>query len=146
MYHIKVKGSRIHWIMAPDSYYPAGYRVDKSDAGPAYIFEYMFEKGYHGGANYGPKDDAGTEFYGSKLAPLWRTPVPGPYQQSHGLRPYGLWGNFAKKSDPPSEWIEIDLQNYQNSKPNRSGTTLQKRYEEAMDYIWGQYSIDEYLS
>lgn len=147
MYRIDVNGSIISWTMAPSlGQYPDYERFRNPQAGGEYMFHYMFELGFHGGANSGPKDAYGIEFYGSDNNLLWRYPVPSQWYINKGLKPYSLWGNYAKRTFSPSNRIEIDLQNYQNGKRNISGTTLSERYDEAWEYVRKKYPVYYMLS
>lgn len=71
---------------------------------PEYIFDYMFSKGYHGGANKGkghPKP--GTLLY--------RSPVPG-----FGNPPYSRWSGAANQSESPEKKIDEKFDDFFNSK------------------------------
>ena len=141
MYEIKIKGYDVHWTIAPDlNHYPDYERFRDPQAGGEYIFNFMFEKGFHGGANSGPPDALMTPFYGSDKDLLWRKPQPGG--NTNGFKPYSLWGRHAEKTFSPSDRIGIDLQRYQNNdKKNMSGTTQMERYMEAWEHAERKYKL-----
>lgn len=142
MYEIQVNGTNVVWHVGPSlDQYPVYERFKNPQGGGEYMFHYMFELGFHGGANSGPPDAYGIEFFGSNENLLWRYPVPSQWWTNKGLKPYSLWGNFAKRTFSPSNRIEIDLQNYQNGKRNISGTTLSERYDEAWEYVIKKYPV-----
>ena len=93
-YKITYRGTKIFWKVG-EEFMPDVHRVDNS-----YIFDYMFEQGYHGGA-------VGANAFGELL---WRTPHP-----SQGTPAYRAWGYPAVQTSSPSDNIEEMLNAYQNS-------------------------------
>ena len=78
---------------------PDSHRVSSE-----YIFEHVFEEGWHGGAIRGknhPNPDT----------PWWRTPHP---SQTTGI-PWRIWGSVAYSSMSASNMIESEINSYKNS-------------------------------
>lgn len=133
MYDVYLNGSIIGWHVG--EVMPGGHRVDATN--DTYIFDYMFEQGYHGGADSGPNDEAGNPHPGYMA---WRWPAPSP-----GNHPYTLWGKMAVKSFSPSNLIDINIQRYRHNGDNISGHTLIERVRYAFKYVQLRYSIFDYM-
>lgn len=110
-FQIDLDGSFIKWTVN------AGLLPDSHRVGSSYIFQYMFEEGYHGGAN-----TAG--------GMLWRTPPPGA-----GRRPYTAWGRPAAQTEAPSDIIERNISAYEHS------NVIEGYLEAATDLVLGRYNL-----
>lgn len=103
-----------------------------------YIFDYMFELGYHGGASKGKPDQHGNPF---PHFMAFRTPVPG-FAAQYELKPYSLWSKSpARKSSSPSMSIGSNIRKYENGVYNTSGNTLKSQIEYAWEYVKMDYSL-----
>lgn len=128
-YRIERNGCIVKWIVGPNLM-PATHRASNE-----YIYEYMFEKGYHGGAVSG-------ENHPSPGTPWYRTPPPLP---GISVPPYSQWSEYnAKKTMPPADRISMQLQGYQNSKSSILGYGVKDLIEPAYDLVLGRYNLFNY--
>ena len=126
IYDVSISGTIISWTVP--YMYPGGHRV-----GGEFIYNYVFEGGYHGGAPSGKPDMAGNPHPGYMA---WRTPPP-----SFGNHPYTFWGNPAVHSPAPGMKIGRNVNLYKNNAGNISGHTPIERVREAFAYVNLRYSI-----
>lgn len=128
-YKIEKNGCIINWIVGPNLM-PETHRVSNE-----YIYEYMFEKGYHGGAVTG-KD------HPSPGTPWYRTPPPFP---GISVPPYSQWSEYmAKKTMAPADRISMQLQGYQNNKSSILGYGIKDLIDPACDLVLGRYNLFNY--
>lgn len=91
-FKVNIHGSEVSWE-SNASLVAGSHRV-----GSSYIYMFMFEEGYHGGA-IGANASGGA---------MWRTPPYGP-------RPWATWGRPAVQTESPSDIIDQKLGEYENS-------------------------------
>lgn len=133
VYRVSADDTGIEW--EDPAFYPGGHRVDGE-----YIYHYSFELGFHGGATAGngdKKDAAGNTHPGGIV---YRSPAP-----SKGNKPYIFWGSQAVSSSAPSTIAGREIMRYQNGKQNRSGHTLQERFDDAVEYVNLKYDIFNWM-
>lgn len=105
------------------------HRVDKK-----YIFEKVFNEGWHGGAHTISSENA--KLWGAhpdNKTPFWR--ILPPYNKE-GIKPYitGWHKEPAKKTIPPRHRIETEIGNYISNKPNILKKTKDEAYK--TNHIW----------
>ena len=128
VYKINAIGTSIKWVVP--YMYPSGHRVDGK-----YIYDKMFEEGWHGGAASGPPDFYMTPHPGYMA---WRKPGP---PGCANLKPYSLWGRQAIRSESPSDHIENEMNSYFEDGANLSGHMFNERIDDALEYIMLDYSL-----
>ena len=117
-YNITLKGSYISWDVG-SHLIPKTHRVDSVD--DTYIFNYMFEQGFHGGAN-------------TEDGMLWRTPPP----VVSGQKAYTDWGRNAVQTEAPSDIIEGYIDDYEAS------GLIELAYEQAKNEVLAGYDLFKY--
>lgn len=135
VYKLQYRSGYFGWVF-DFNLMPNVHRVDNE-----YIYKYMFEQGYHGGANTIHADKV--EQWGAHPhdgQPWYRT-APAVFEKP----PYTAWSKYyAAKSMPPAIRIENELRNYQIGKSKILGRGLKDSCQPAIDLIGGRYNIFNY--
>lgn len=132
VYKIEKEGTIVAWDVGAHLI-PDTHRVSTE-----YIYDYMFDLGYHGGASKGKPDIGGNRF---PHFMAFRTPVPS-FAILSGIKPYSFWSNMQSiKSESPSMRIGMDINKYENNIQNSSGNTLLSQVENAFEYVMLGYDL-----
>lgn len=133
VYRLQIKGSWIRWEFSPN-FIPKVHRVDNVD--PDYIYNWMFEKGYHGGA-------VGGEKHPHPGSPWYRTPPP---SHTNDIKPYSQWSaRMAEYSMvSPSKRIENEIKNYEQNKKTIIGRSINDAIIPAQKLVFGRYRLFNY--
>lgn len=141
-YRIINNGSEIG-VDFDSKYMPHTHRVDEKDEN--YIFHWMFERGYHGGArpkngrfiselNYKKGNSNLNAFHASML---YRTPTPQAIAAGFASgKPYQRWSKYpvAVAQTPPLKAINEDLDEYDKKK-------LKNRVRQGLETAFFKYDI-----
>lgn len=125
-YKIFNDGKSIKYKLSPE-YMPDVHRVSND-----YIFKYMFEKGYHGGARHYWEDEDGIR---QKMA--YRTPTPEAIASgtSNGT-PYRKWSKLpVEQSYSPAEGVYEAFTKYRDSKE------FKNRIKQGIEFAFWKYDI-----
>lgn len=117
-YKITLKNNYISWDVG-SHLIPKTHRVDSID--DTYIFNYMFEQGFHGGAN-------------TEDGMLWRTPPP----VVSGQKAYTDWGRNAVQTEAPADIIEGYIKDYETS------GLIEEAFNQATRDIISEYDLFKY--
>lgn len=154
VYKLQIKGSWIRWEFNPN-FIPKVHRVDSID--PDYIYNWMFEKGYHGGA-------VGGEGHPHPGSPWYRTPPPlrnqasGKHHTTKGdnrggytnygeeyylEKPYSQWSTHMAEYSmiSPSVRIKNEITNYEKNRKTIIGRTLNDTLKPAYDLVFSRYRL-----
>ena len=108
-----------------------------------YIYEWMFEKGYHGGAHtiaqnkidqWGEHPRNGTPWY--RTAP--------PIFENPSYTRWSKYPAYKKIGMPPAARIEKELNDYQKGKSKLINKGLKDSCQPAVDLVGGRYNIFNY--
>lgn len=133
VYKLQIKGTWVRWEFSPD-FIPKVHRVDTID--PNYIYNWMFVKGYHGGA-------VGGEGHPYPGAPWYRTPPPSPTQDE---KPYSRWSTRMAEYSmiSPYKRIENEIKNYEQNRKTLIGRSINDAIIPAQKLVFGRYRIFNY--
>lgn len=141
VYKLKYDSKRFEWHFGHE--FMPDYSNEPHRAPNEYIYEWMFEKGYHGGAHtiaqnkidkWGEHPRNGTPWYRT-APPIFEIP------------PYTRWSkNYAYKKVgmPPAVKIERELYDYQKGKSKLINKGLKDSCQPAVDLVGGRYNIFNY--
>lgn len=133
VYKLQIRGTWIRWEFNSD-FIPKIHRVDAVD--PEYIYNWMFVKGYHGGAVRGKE-------HPHPGMPWYRTPPP---SFAKDLPPYSRWSkNMSEYSMiSPYKRIENEIKNYEQNRKTIIGRSINDAIIPAQKLVFGRYRIFNY--
>ena len=134
MFDIVIKpGDDVYWEMGPE-FAESYYNVSNDDAHRVdidYVYEKMFEQGWHGGATYSDKLDANRKPYPPGFEMAFRKPVEDYISGGRLIGRYSLWSHRKPEKDDLSPKANIlkNLDAYSSGGSNYSGSTMDERTE-----------------
>lgn len=151
VYKLTCNSKRFEWKFGHE--FMPDFSSEKHRVSNEYIYEWMFEKGYHGGAHtidqnkieqWGQHPRNGTPWYRT-APPIFEIP---PYTRwSNGGKngqKSGLNGAAKKSFKPPARRIELELNDYQKGKSKLINKGLKDSCQPAVDLVGGRYNIFNY--
>lgn len=135
VYKLQYKSGHFGWQFNFE-FMPNIHRVDNK-----YIYQYMFEQGYHGGANTIASNKVQQWGEHPHNGQPWYRTAPAIFEKP----PYTRWSKYpAAKSMPPATRIDIELRNYQKGQSKLIKRGLKDSCQPAIDLIGGRYNIFNY--
>lgn len=127
-YLINSSSNTVSWDVSADLI-PNVHRVSSD-----YIYEYMFEQGWHGGADKGPNHPSPGTLW-------WRYP-PVSFM---GMKRYSIWGDPSVQTTPPTEYINSELESYDDSSSSVVGHGIKNVLDDGWEIIKNSYEFFSYF-